>query len=118
MENSSLRVQRLIDDRLIDVYRASVEHFGSTDLVLIFDESKEIDPVDSFKRLPLYESPDIPAFLKSKLCKPAKQALGKLNHAEVAFWFVVFFKDGESICTAVKATLMGKAGKTKRDTHL
>jgi len=110
METPSARVQKLIDNKLIEAYRASVEHFGNTDLVLVFDESKGIDPIDSYERMPLSKSPDIPGFLKNKLCKPAKEALGKLSHAEVAFWLVVFFEDGESACTVVKATLMGKAG--------
>lgn len=106
MENQSSRINQFVDNRLFEAYRSSVEYFGNKDLVLVFDESKSLDPVDAYERNRIIEDPDIPDFLKNKLCKPANDAAGKLSHSEIAFWLVVFFVNGESGCAAVKTTLM------------
>jgi len=110
MDIQNKRINQLIDDNLIEAYQSSVKHFGSKDLVLVFDESKNNDPIDVYERNKLIENPNIPDFLKNKLSKPAQESSGKLNYSEVAFWLVVFYSDGESECTAVKRTLMAPSG--------
>lgn len=110
MEHLETQVQQLVDDRLIDVYQQSVKHYGNTDLVLVFDESRAVDPVDFYERTKLVESPDMPESLKTKLSKPANEAAGSLQYSEVAFWLVVSFSNEEMACTAIKATLLGPHG--------
>jgi len=106
------RTRAVIDDRLFGVYWASVEHFGTTDLVLYFDTEREVDPVDAFVRERLVASPDIPAALASKMSRPAKEAASVLKGATTAFWLVVSFPNDEVVVTAVcaqRASLGGTA---------
>lgn len=110
MGSNKNRISSFIDNRLFEAYRASVEHFGTTDLVLVFNEEREVDPVDAFNRKRFIEDPEAPGFLKEKMSKPATEVETNLKHGEVAFWFLVFYATGESECAAIKATLLGPGG--------
>lgn len=110
MEALETRVRCLVDDRLIEAFRNAASHFGTTDLVLCFDESVEIDPVAAYVRETLVNATDIPESLREKLNKPARDAAFKLMAREVAFWFIPIFRDGEMACMAINATLIGPGG--------
>jgi hypothetical protein len=104
------RVRNLIDDRLFSAYWASVEHFGTTDLVLYFDTEREEDPVDAHVRERLLAKPDIPPSLAVKVSKPASEAATAIKGASTAFWLIVSFPDAEMVVTAVNAQRMGGGG--------
>lgn len=104
------RIRSLVDDRLIQAFRDAASHFGTTDLVLCFDESVEIDPITAHVRETLIKATDIPELLRKKLNKPARDAAFKLMAREVAFWFIPIFRDGEMACLAINSTLIGPAG--------
>ena len=101
--NLEARARALIDDRLFAAYWASVEHFGTTDLVLYFDTERDEDPVDAFVRERLVADPKIPEALASKVSRPAKAVATTLKGAATAFWLVVSFPDEEMVVTAVIA---------------
>lgn len=48
MSTLERRVQTLIDDRLFKAYWDAVSHFQTKDLVLIFNEEEEVDPVFAY----------------------------------------------------------------------
>ena len=58
--NLEARARAVVDERLFAAYWASVDHFGTTDLVLYFDTEREEDPVDAFVRARLLADPSIP----------------------------------------------------------
>ena len=81
--NLDARTRAVVDERLFAAYWASVEHFGTTDLVLYFDTERE---------------------------EPAKDAATALTAAGTAFWLVVSFPDEELIVTAVIAQRTSPGG--------
>lgn len=104
------RALALIDDRLFDAYWASVDHFGTTDLVLYFDTEREEDPVSAYVRGRFISRPDAPAFVTEKFSKPAMNAAVNLKAASTAFWLAVSFPEG-MIVTAVVAQRIGEGGQ-------
>jgi hypothetical protein len=80
--NLEARARAVVDERLFAAYWASVEHFGTTDLVLYFDTEREEDPVDAFVRARLLADPSIPPPLAAKISKPAKGAATVLSASE------------------------------------
>jgi hypothetical protein len=108
--NLDARTRAVVDERLFAAYWASVEHFGTTDLVLYFDTEREEDPVDAFVRPRLLSDPNIPPGLATKISKPAKDAATALTAAGTAFWLVVSFPDEELIVTAVIAQRTSPGG--------
>ena len=108
--NLEARARAVVDERLFAAYWASVEHFGTTDLVLYFDTEREEDPVDAFVRARLLADPSIPPPLAAKISKPAKDAATALTEARTAFWLVVSFPNEEMIVSAVVAQRSGQGG--------
>jgi hypothetical protein len=104
------RARAVVDERLFAAYWASVDHFGTTDLVLYFDTEREEDPVDAFVRTRLLADPNIPGPLSAKISKPAKDAATTLAGAGTAFWLVVSFPGEEMIVSAVVAQRTGQGG--------
>ncbi|MBK8940002.1 MAG: hypothetical protein IPM79_20865 [Polyangiaceae bacterium] len=88
------RARALLDDRLFDAYRASVDHFGTTDLILYFDTERDEDPVSAYVRERFISKPDAPRFVGEKFAKPAKDAAVNLKGASTAFWLAVSFPVG------------------------
>jgi hypothetical protein len=104
------RVNALVDDRLFKAFWDAVAHFKTNDLVLFFDESKEVDPVTAHVRDKLITAADAPESLRKKLNKPARDAAIRLTASETAFWLVVMFTDGEMASVAINAKLVGPGG--------
>lgn len=104
------RLDSLVDDRLFQAYWDAVAHFKTSDLVVFFDEGVEVDPVSIYVREKLLAADDIPEPLREKIKKPARDVAGHLASAEVAFWFVAFFTDGETAYSALRAKLIGPTG--------
>lgn len=103
------RARALIDERLFQAYWASVEHYGTTDLVLYFDTAVDVDPVTVFVRERLLADPAAPSVLTQKVSKPAKDAAVELKGGSTAFWLVVAFPD-EMITMAVITQRLGQDG--------
>lgn len=110
MAELETRVHALVDERLFKAFWDAATHFKTTDLVLYFDESEEVDPVTAYVRDKLITAADVPEFLSKKLHKPARATAVHLTDSETAFWFVVMFNDGETVCVAINAKLMGPGG--------
>ncbi len=106
--NDEARARALVDDRLMDCYWDAAKHFGTTDLVLIFDTERDVDPVDAAVRTRLIEKPDAPPALRTKLSKPASEASTKLK-GTTAFWLVASFPN-RVIVVAVNADRVGQGG--------
>lgn len=104
------RVRRLVDDRLFRAFWDGAAHFGTRDLVLFFDESVEVDPVDILPRERVAGDPKIPRRIQEKLSKPAVDTATKLTASDTAFWLVVFFSDGESAIVAINAKPIAPGG--------
>lgn len=104
------RMDSLVDERLFRAYWDAAAHFNTTDLVVCFDESVEVDPIAVYVREKLVTADDIPEALKEKIEKPAREVVGLLASAEAAFWFVAFFADGEAGYVAIRAKFVGQAG--------
>ncbi len=104
------RVCRLVDDRLFRAFWDGAAHFGTRDLVLFFDESAEVDPVDILPRDRVACDPKIPGRIQERLRKPAVYAATKLTTSDTAFWLVVFFNDGESAIFAINAKPIAPGG--------
>jgi len=107
--NPDPRLYALIDDHLVEAYWASVDHIGTTDLVLCFDTAAEVDPVTAHVREGLLADPAAPKVLTKKVSKPAKDTAVELKSGSTAFWLIVFFPD-EAIITAVNAQRLGEGG--------
>ena len=101
------RVRALLDDRLMDCYWDAVKHFGTTDLVLIFDTERDIDPVEAMVRERFLENPDMELGMRTKLSRPASQTATVM--LTTSFWLVVFFPDGGAVA-AISAERMGRGG--------
>jgi hypothetical protein len=108
--NREARARAVVDERLFAAYWASVDHFGTTDLVLYFDTDRREDPVDAFVRTRLLADANIPGPLSAKISKPAKDAATTWTGAGTAFWLVVSFPDEEMIVSAVVAQRAGQGG--------
>jgi hypothetical protein len=108
--NREARARAVVDERLFAAYWASVDHFGTTDLVLYFDTDRREDPVDAFVRTRLLADANIPGPLSAKISKPAKDAATTWTGAGTAFWLVVLFPDEEMIVSAVVAQRAGQGG--------
>lgn len=104
------RVHDLIDDRLFKAFWDAATHFKTTDLVVVFDDSLEEDPVSIFMREKLINSSEIPVTLRAKLNKPAREAEFQMSASETAFWFVPMFRDGEMACVAINAKRINAGG--------
>lgn len=104
------RIRAMIDDQLIASYWDATKHFGTTDLVIIFDESEKSHPVSASSRMKLLASPNVPEALTSRIARPAVEAAKMLTASQAAFWLVVFFEDGESGTVAVNAKLLAPGG--------
>ena len=104
------RVHTLVDDRLFKAFADAAAHFNTTDLVLVLDQSEDVNPLHAYSREKLIATPDIPEFLRIKLHKPARDTAVHLSAGDAAFWLVVFFTDGESACVALNAKLIGPGG--------
>lgn len=104
------RVHALVDDRLFKAFWDAAAHFKTTDLVLFFDESQEVDPVTAYVRVKLIAAADAPEYLKMKLNRPARDTAVHLSASESAFWLVVNFSDGEMASVAINAKLVGPGG--------
>ncbi len=104
------RVRRLVDDRLFRAFWDGAAHFGTRDLVLFFDESVEVDPVDILPRERVAGDPKIPRRIQEKLSKSAVDTATKLTASDTAFWLVVFFSDGESAIVAINAKPIAPGG--------
>lgn len=107
----SARIHELIDDRLFQAFWNACEHFKTSDLVVYFDDRKDIDPVSIFKRETLIESAELSEALHSKLNKPARDANFNMTTSEAVFWFIPIFQDGEMACVAINAKRVGLGGK-------
>lgn len=55
------RIQSLVDDRLFRAFWDGVVHFKTQDLVLLFDENQEVDPVTIFPREKLVAGDSVPS---------------------------------------------------------
>jgi hypothetical protein len=108
--NLEARARAVIDDRLFQAYWASVEHFGTPDLVLYFDTEQDADPLHAHVRERLLADSAIPPQLAGKLSKPASEAATTLKGASTSFWLVVSFPDDEMVVTAVVAQRLGEGG--------
>ncbi|WP_047516741.1 hypothetical protein [Methylophilus sp. Q8] len=107
---SQRRFADLIDDRLFTAFWDGAKHFGTTDLVLFYDESLDEDPVSIMPRLRLINDADLPASLLSIINKASSTATKQLNSTDVSFWFIVYFQDGEMVHGAINAKLIGPGG--------
>lgn len=104
------RIHSLVDERLFKAYWNAVAHFNTTDLVLCFNESVEVDPVAVYVREKLIEAPDVSESLREKIMRPARDAAGRLSSTDAAFWFVPIFADGERACVALRAKYIVASG--------
>ena len=68
------------------------------------------DPVSFMPRDKVVVDSGLPESLRKKLSKPARNASGRLNSSNAAFWVVAHFSDDEMACVAVKAKAIGAAG--------
>jgi acyl-CoA thioesterase len=108
--NHEARVSELIDDRLFQAYWDACEHFGTTDLVVFYDEDVEYDPVITHSRINLINDPNLPDSLLAIINKPAIDAKSQLASSDAAFWFIVYFRNGEASHMALKAKVIGPSG--------
>lgn len=104
------RVEALIDDALFKAYWEAVDHHGTTDLVVCFDDSLEEDPVFIYRRESLAHAGDLPLSLRKKLSTPASDAVFIMSGSETAFWFVAMFSNGDMGCVAVNAKRIAPGG--------
>ena len=109
-EELESRVCSLVDERLFRMFWDGVAHFKTTDLVLFFDETEEVDPVTIFPREKMLSEDNVPASLKTKLHKPARDAAVHLTGSDTAFWFVAMFAQGGMACVAINAKPIAPAG--------
>lgn len=110
MKTIAARINQLVDNRLLETYQDATKHYGTADLVLVYDEANKADPVSVYSRGALGENPELPESLASKISKPASQAKSQLNSSDAAFWLIAFFSDGEFACTAIKGKLLADSG--------
>ena len=104
-------VKEYINDDLIKAYWDATSHFGTKDLVLVFDETRIDDPLSAYSRETLSNKPDIPKFIVHKITRPASEVKKTIKSAEAAFWFIVFFANDEAAaCVAVNAKCMSQGG--------
>lgn len=104
------RLQSLVDDRLFKAYWDAVAYFKTTDLVLCFDESVEVDPVAVYVREKLLTATDVLETLRPKITRPASDVAGQFASTDAAFWFVSIFADGEMAYAAIRAKYIGLGG--------
>ncbi|MEK7992358.1 MAG: hypothetical protein AAB403_01000 [Planctomycetota bacterium] len=104
------RVQALIDDRLFKAYWDAVSHFQTKDLVLIFNEEEEVDPVFAYMRERIRSSTELPDLVKAKLQKPASDVAVELKSSEASFWLIVLFSDEEAACVAINGKAIAPGG--------
>lgn len=105
-----LRVRSLVDERLFKAFWDGVSHFGTKDLVLFFDESVEVDPVNVLPRERMLGESNIPMALQIKLSKPAVDAAIHLTASDTAFWLIVLFADGNMASVAINAKPIAPGG--------
>ena len=110
MEATSIRLNKFVNDNLVETYQNAVKRLDNNDLVLVIKENGDNNLATVYERKLLISKPGIPQFLLNKISKPANKAPGILSHSEIAFWFIVFYANGESECAAVKTTLMAPGG--------
>ncbi len=104
------RIKALVDDRLIAAFWDAAAHFKTRDIVLVFDESQEVDPVSCLNREAFLTGTHLPDSIRIKLNRPAKDAAVHLKNSDTAFWLLAMFTDGESACVAVNAKLLAPGG--------
>lgn len=81
-------VRDLVDDRIMSIYWDAVDHYGTTDLVVIFETEREVDPVSVRTRESILKAPSAPASFQQKFANPPK-ASGEPG--VTSFWFVAYF---------------------------
>lgn len=112
MNSIEERVKAYVDDQLIEIYWDAVTHFGTKDLVLVLDESQEVDPVSAHSREKLISQTDVPEFIERKLRKPASDVEKSIKSSDGAFWFMVFSENNEAAaCVAVNAKFVNASGQ-------
>lgn len=107
MSHSDLesRARALVDEKLIRAYRESVEHYKTSDLVLIYVAGDARYPVRAFAREELLSS-TLPADIKAKIADPASDAASPPASSDATFWLIAIFSDEEAACLAVNAKRM------------
>lgn len=108
--DSQRKFAELIDDRLFTAFWDGAKHFGTTDLVLFYDESLDEDPVSILPRLRLIKDADLPASLLSIINKAASTATKQFHSTDASFWFIVYSQDGEMVHGAINAKLISPGG--------
>ena len=102
------RLSELVDDRLHAAYWEGVQHYGTTDLVLIYEAERKRDPLGVMPREQLVSNPDAPEELRA-LSKPASEMAGDLKGATTAYWFVLLLEE-EILWGAVNAVRISGGG--------
>lgn len=110
MSTLERRAHALIDDRLFKAYWDAVSHFQTKDLVLIFNEEEEIDPVFAYERERILSSTEFPDRVKAKLQKPASDVATEIKSSEASFWLIAIFSDEETVCVAVNGKAIAPGG--------
>lgn len=101
-------IKPLVDDRLFDAFWDAAKHFGTTDLVVIFETERDEDPVAVRTRESVLKDPNTPDDLRAKFANQPKAA-SEPGASPTTFWFVAVFPD-DVIVTSITARRIGEGG--------
>lgn len=104
------RLQNIVDRRLFAAFWDGATHFGTKDLVLLFDENDASDPLSIIPRTRMIAAHSLSKSIKNKVRQPARSVAQQLTDSETAFWLIVIFTDGESCCVAINAKPIAPGG--------
>jgi hypothetical protein len=99
-------VRDYVDERILAIYWDAVGHCGTTDLVVIFETEREVDPVSVRTRESILKAPSAPASFQKRFANPPK-ASGEPG--VTSFWFVALFPE-QTVIVAVRAMRLGVGG--------
>jgi hypothetical protein len=105
------RARQVIDDHLFEAFWESVDHLGTTDLVLCLDTTVPEKTLQVFVREQLIQDPEAPAFLKRKFARPAREVARKMKDASTSFWLMIAFPDEQVLVLALHARQMSPGGQ-------
>ena len=87
------RMRAVVDAEMLEAIAEAQAHFGTSDLVLFFEEA--VPRATVVPRTVVLEDPHAPAYLRENIGEPASK-LGFPSGDDIAFWLVYFGADGLS----------------------
>lgn len=87
------RMRAVVDSEMLDAVAQAQAHFGTSDLVLFFEEA--FPRVTAVPRRLVIEDPQAPPYLRENIRQPASE-VGFPSGDDIAFWLVYFGADGVS----------------------